>query len=104
MKADAKHLDLSLDILSDMYLHPLFKKEALEKERRVVAEEIHMVKDTPQRQVWDNFYQLLYPDNSLGWSIAGPAKTVLSLTNKDLFHILARGYVAKTQSLLLREI
>ncbi|MEK7493662.1 MAG: pitrilysin family protein, partial [Patescibacteria group bacterium] len=38
VKADAKHLDLGLDILSDMYLSPLFKKEVLEKERRVVVE------------------------------------------------------------------
>lgn len=101
VKADAKHLELSLDILSDMYLNPLFKKEALEKERRVVVEEIHMYKDAPQRQVWDNFYHLLYPDNSLGWSIAGPAKTVLSLTSKDLFSYLERGYVAKNTVIVI---
>lgn len=101
VKADAKHLDLSLDILSDMYLSPLFKKEALEKERRVIVEEIHMYKDTPQRQVWDNFYQLLYPDNSLGWSIAGPAKTVLSLESKNLFSYLTRAYVAKNTVIVI---
>ncbi|MCR4322694.1 MAG: insulinase family protein [Candidatus Azambacteria bacterium] len=101
IKADAKHLELSLDILSDMYCNPLFRKEALEKERRVVVEEIHMYTDTPQRQVWDNFYHLLHPNNSLGRSIAGPIKTVLALKQKDLFSYLTRAYVAKNTVIVI---
>ena len=94
VKADAQYLDLSLDILSDMYLNPLFRKEAIEKELRVVVEEIHMYKDTPQRQVQNNFFQLLYPDNSLGRPILGPESTVLSLKRNDLASYLDSQYVA----------
>lgn len=95
VKADVKHLDLSLDILSDMYLDSLFKPETIEKERKVVVEEIRMYKDNPQRQVWDNFANLLYPDNSLGWSIAGPEKTVLSLKRNDFLSYMKKHYVAQ---------
>lgn len=101
VKADAQYLDLSLDILSDMYLSPLLRPAAIEKELRVVVEEIHMYKDTPQRQVRDNFYQLLYQGNSLGWSIAGPAKTVLSLRRKNLAEYLDRQYVAQNTVIVI---
>lgn len=94
VKADAKHFDLSMDILSDMYLNPLLRSAAIEKELRVVVEEVHMYKDAPQRQVRNNFSQLLYQGNSLGWTILGPIKTVLSLKRKNLAAYLDRQYVA----------
>ena len=42
-----------------------------------------MVK-APQRQVW-NGYNLLYPDNSLGWSIAGRQKPCCRFKAKTFF-------------------
>lgn len=94
VKADAKHFDLSVDILSDMYLNPLLRSAAIEKELRVVVEEVHMYKDAPQRQVRNNFSQLLYQGNSLGWTILGPIKTVLALRRNNLAAYLDRQYVA----------
>ncbi|MBI5913209.1 insulinase family protein [Candidatus Azambacteria bacterium] len=101
VKTDAKHFDLGLDVLSDMYLHSLFRPASIEKERRVVVEEIRMYKDTPQRQVWDNFSQLLYPDNSLGRSVLGPESTVLSLTRANLLSYLKEFYVAQNTTVVI---
>lgn len=94
IKAEAKYLDLSLDILSDMYLNALFLPKAIEKERKVVVEEINMYQDTPNRQVWDNFLELIYPNHSLGWPTAGPKKTVLSLKREQFINSVQEFYVA----------
>lgn len=94
VKADAKHLDLSLDILSDMYLNSIFTPQAIESERRVVVEEINMNLDNPARQIWDNFQELLYPNSPLGWDIAGPKETVLSLKRPQFFDYVKKHYHA----------
>lgn len=94
VKADAKFFDLSMDVLSDMYLNSLFRPVSIEKERRVVVEEIRMYQDTPRKHVWDNFYRLLYPNNSLGWPITGPEKTVLSLKRNNFLSYMKRFYSA----------
>lgn len=101
VKADVKHLDLALDILSDMYLNALFKPEDIEKERRVVVEEINMRADSPRQQVWKNFYALLYPKNSLGWDIAGPIKTVLSLKRGNYLAFRDKFYVGENTVLII---
>ena len=43
-----KHLDISLDILSDMLFHSRFAQEDVETERGVVLEEIGMYEDSPE--------------------------------------------------------
>lgn len=95
IKAEAKYLDLSLDILSDMYLNSIFKPKAIEKERKVVVEEINMYLDNPSRQIWDNFLELIYPNHSLGWPTAGPKEIVLSLKRKQFIDSILKFYVAR---------
>lgn len=101
VKADVKHLDLALDILSDMYLNALFKPEDIEKERRVVVEEINMRADSPRQRVWKNFYALLYPKNPLGWEIAGPIKTVLSLKRGNFLAFRNKFYVGENTVVII---
>src|SRR5581483_536139 len=40
-----EHLPLAVDILSDIVLHPAFNAEDIEREKKVVLEEIKMVED-----------------------------------------------------------
>ena len=42
-----EHLPLALDILSDIVLNPAFSLDDIEREKKVVVEEIKMVEDTP---------------------------------------------------------
>ena len=95
VKADTKHFDVSMDILSDMYLNGLFRPAEIKKEAKVVVEEINMYKDAPQKKVWDNFYRLAYSGNSLGRTILGPAQTVRSFRRGNVIAYLKRQYVAQ---------
>lgn len=101
VKADGKFFDLSMDVLSDMYLNSVFRPASIEKERRVVVEEIRMYKDTPRKHVWDNFYRLLYPNNALGWPITGPEKTVLSMQRSNFISYMERFYSAENTIIVI---
>ena len=70
-KVAAQHRWLGLDLLSDITLHSLFQPEELEKERKVITEEIRMANDMPAEQVHMLIDGLLWPHHPLGRDIAG---------------------------------
>lgn len=84
VKADARHLDTALDVVSDMYLNPLFDEKEIEKEKGVIIEEIRMYRDLPQRHVHDVLSGLMHGDQPAGWNIAGTEETVRSFS-RDSF-------------------
>ena len=84
VKAAAKHFDTALDIVSDILIKPLFKKEEIEKERGVILQEISMYEDDPRRQAAEIFEELLYGDQPAGWDTAGYPETVKNITRDDI--------------------
>lgn len=92
-KSDSKHLDATLDILSDMYQNPLFDEKEMEKEKGVIIEEIRMYQDLPQAKVQDAFMELVYGDQPVGWNIAGTEKTVRAFTRQQLSDHRSKNYV-----------
>jgi predicted Zn-dependent peptidase len=77
-KVPAAHLDLAADVLADMVLRPLLDPGELSKERQVVIEELRMCLDNPQEHVGTLFDEVMYPDQPLGWDVAGTEETVRS--------------------------
>ncbi len=100
-KVDPKHLDTALDIVSDMYLNPLFEEAEIQKEKGVIVEEIRMYQDMPQRHIGDIFMQLMYGDQPAGWSIAGTEATVKSFGRKDFVDYRAQHYVAPATTVIV---
>jgi predicted Zn-dependent peptidase len=71
-----EHLPLAVDILSDIVLHPAFQPADIEREKKVVLEEIKMVEDTPDDLVHEIFTQNLWEGHPLGRPILGTKETV----------------------------
>lgn len=82
-KTAAQHLELGLDILSDMVLHATFPQEELEKEKGVIVEEINMYEDMPMRKVDQVLSFLTFGDTPLGRAILGTKKSVTSYKRED---------------------
>lgn len=74
-KMPSKHLSVALDVLGDMVKNPLFDEKELEKERKVIFEEIKMYKDNPRMHVFDEAQKCLY-DGTMGISLAGTFETM----------------------------
>ncbi|MES3031537.1 MAG: pitrilysin family protein [Patescibacteria group bacterium] len=100
-KVKATDLDTALDVVSDIYLHPLFDAKEMEKEKGVIVEEIRMYQDMPHRHVQNLFLSLVYGDQPAGWNIAGTEQTVKSFTREDFVKYCAEHYVASATTVVV---
>lgn len=90
-KIPARHLEIALDVLSDMVLNPTLPSLEIEKERAVILEEIKMYKDQPQIYVYELLDELLWPNQPLGDPIIGTVDSV-SQIKKEEIHLFKRKF------------
>jgi predicted Zn-dependent peptidase len=72
--------------------HPMLRESDLELERKVVLEEISMVEDTPDDQVFDLTSAALWPGHAYGYSILGTRDSVSTLSVADLKQLHGGAY------------
>lgn len=78
------HLELALDILSDMLLSSKFDAEDIEREREVVLEEVHMYEDTPDELVHDIHLNKVWAGHDLGRTILGSLSSIEKFDQKSI--------------------
>jgi predicted Zn-dependent peptidase len=88
------HLGLALEILADVAQNSLMTEEMIEKERKVILEEISLANIYPPSYVLNLVSQTLFPENSLGMPISGTSETVKALQRNDLMQFYQRHYAA----------
>jgi predicted Zn-dependent peptidase len=89
-----EHLPLAVDVLSDIVMRPAFSREDIEREKKVVLEEIKMVEDTPDDLVHELFTEAFWQGHPLGRPILGTRETVESLTQDSLRDYFGTSYSA----------
>ena len=92
IKALNTHLELSIDILSDMILNSKFDEEEIEKEKGVVIEEINMSEDTPEDVLDNNQSEAIFGDNSLSYPILGTIDSVKSFNREKIMKFIHSKY------------
>src|ERR1700709_1986958 len=86
LKAD---VPLALDVLSDILSNPSFVPDELEREKNVIVQEIGAAQDSPDDVVFEHLNELCYPEQPMGRSLLGTAKTLKEF-NRDTL----RGYLS----------
>ncbi len=81
---ERSHLALAIDVIADMLMHPRMDKKEMEKERRVIIEEIHSYDDIPEEIVGDVFNAIHFKGSGIAHSITGNIKQVKALTHKQM--------------------
>ena len=89
-----EHLPLAVDLLADIVLRPAFVPEEIEREKKVILEEIKMVEDTPDDLVHELFTQHFWEGHPLGRPILGSKDTVEALGVDWLREYFRGAYVA----------
>src|SRR4051812_3713813 len=89
-----EHLPLAVDVLSDIVMNPAFTAEDIEREKKVVLEEIKMVEDTPDDLVHELFTENFWANHPLGRPILGTKETVEGLNQEALRHYFSTVYTA----------
>jgi predicted Zn-dependent peptidase len=99
MKVPKAKASLALEILSDMMLNPAFKESSLEKERKVVLEEIKMVDDQPMLYQWVLFVKSLFKKHPTRNPVYGRKDSVKSITRDQMVDYHNGWYVPANMTL-----
>jgi predicted Zn-dependent peptidase len=87
------HLDLAVEILSDVLWRPAFRTDEVDSERQVILEEIGMRDDTPDDLVHDLFAGALFPHHALGRSVLGTDSSIEAMPRDDIAAYHAAHYL-----------
>jgi len=85
-------LSTILDVLSDMIINPIFPAEELEKEKKVVIEEIKMYNDSPDDFVYEQFISQIFDKHPLGRPILGYEETINEYSREKLYAYMSKFY------------
>jgi predicted Zn-dependent peptidase len=89
-----EHLEIALDVLSDLILNPLFNPYDFKKEKKIIAEEIKELDDTPSEIAFDLFMQALWGDHPLGKPVIGKLKNIQKLERGQLLNFMRENYLS----------
>jgi predicted Zn-dependent peptidase len=83
-----------VDLLADIFLNSLCASDEIEKERKVILQEIGLLEDTPDDFIHDLFARKFWQGHPLGRPIIGTEQSVGSLTRDILIEYLNDVYRA----------
>jgi predicted Zn-dependent peptidase len=89
-----EHLARALNLLADLVSRPTFDPDELEREKKVVLEEIKMVEDTPDDLVHELFAERFWSGHPLGRPILGTPESVSQLDRPTLVTYFREAYAA----------
>jgi predicted Zn-dependent peptidase len=86
------HFDRALSVLSELLRCPLFERRELEKERKVIIEELRGTQDVPGDWVHELLAADLWGKQPLGRDIAGSIESVSAIDHEELTRFFSRHY------------
>lgn len=86
------HLPIAIEVLSDMVNNSVFPTEEIEKEKKVILEEMKMYRDSPDDFIFEEFSNQVFGHHPLGRPIIGFEHTVKSVDQQSLFNYVDQRY------------
>lgn len=86
------HFGRAVDILTDVTFHSNLPEAELQKEKKVIADEISMYLDTPEENIYDEFQEQIFGKHPLAHNILGNTESLEKLDRKDIFNFIQTHY------------
>ncbi len=93
-KVLSQHGKQAMTILADILQNSVFNSDEITKEFSVISQEIAEVKDNPDDLVYEKFYTLAYPNQSLGRSILGNIENIAKFDKSTFTNYMSKHYNA----------
>ena len=93
-KVLSQHGKQAMTILADILQNSVFNSDEITKEFSVISQEIAEVKDNPDDLVYEKFYTLAYPNQSMGRSILGSIENIASFDKSTFTKYMSKHYHA----------
>jgi len=94
-RVEGRRVNIALELLTDIVRRPVFAPADLEKERKVILEEIAMVEDTPDDLVQETFIQKYWGGHPLGRPVLGTPATIGKIRVSHVEEIYKTRFVPK---------
>ena len=88
----SKYFDLAMDLHADMLLHPLIPRNEMEKERKVVLEEISKDQNSPNKILRENLDQMLYKTHPYKRRVIGKSEVIETITRDQVLNFYDEHY------------
>lgn len=95
------HLELALDVLSDMLFNSKFSDDDIEKEKGVIAEEINMSEDSPEDVLSDLHSTAIWGEDSISLPILGTLNTIRTFNREDIMKYTCSHYIPENSVISL---
>lgn len=88
-----EHIEIAVDILSDMFFNSLYSDKDISIERKVIIEEIGMYEDTPEELVHDDLSEMVWNGSAIGYPILGTRKSLRGINREMILEYLRLHYL-----------
>src|SRR5574344_182701 len=88
----SKDFNLAMDMHSDMLLNPLVTRKEMEKERKVVLEEIAKDANSPDSIVYDNLIDLMYKTHPYKRKVIGTSQIIENIPREKIMEYYNKFY------------
>ncbi len=88
----SKDFDLAMQLHADMMLHPLIPRNEMEKERKVVLEEISKDLNAPTRVMQENLNSMLYTNHPYKRKVIGKSEIIETITRDQVLNFYNAHY------------
>ncbi|OEG69819.1 hypothetical protein ATZ36_01830 [Candidatus Endomicrobiellum trichonymphae] len=86
-------LEESIKMLADTMQNPLFPQDEIDRERKVVIEEIQRHFDNPAAVIYEKFYETLYAESALKNSIIGIPQVIANVSREEIYGYYKTHYI-----------
>ena len=83
----AKNFERGFELMSDCLIRPAFSQDELDREKKLILEEIRNKEDNPSGLAFDQFARTLYKKHPFRMDALGTKETVAAFTREDLLRI-----------------
>jgi predicted Zn-dependent peptidase len=80
-----EHFEENLEILLSFVSVPYFTEESVAKEQGIIGQEIRMIEDNPDWQIYTRMLQAMYSASTARTSIAGTVESISHITAETLY-------------------
>ena len=88
----SEYFDKAMELHSDMLLNPQIPRKELEKERKVVLEEIAKDSNTPSKKVYDNLNDMMYTTHPYKRKVIGTSDIIGTIRREEILDYFNKFY------------
>ncbi len=101
VKIANKYFPIAFDILYDMFTDSLFLPKIVEKERKVILDEINMVNDNPRQYQWILFQKALFAQHPAQYPVYGNVPVLKKMTRQQILDYFSSWYIPSQMTLVI---